>query len=72
MAGLSSLGVPGVHGKWQPPPFQILSDLLTPFQPRGADYAHQIILAPRIFRPYVGPVYMIEQKFGLKFVLCED
>ena len=46
MAGLSSLGVPGVHGKWQPPPFQILSDLLTPFQPRGADYAHQIILAP--------------------------
>ena len=40
-AGLSSLGVPGVP--WHP---QILADQLTLSQQRGADYAHQIILAP--------------------------
>ena len=40
---LEKLGVPGVP--WQP---QILADQLTLSQPRGADYAHQIILAPRL------------------------
>ena len=34
---------------------QILANQLTLSQPRGADYAHQIILAPRIFRPSDGP-----------------
>ena len=42
VAGLSSLGVPGVP--WHP---QILADQLTLYQPRGADYTHQIIVAPR-------------------------
>ena len=50
-SGLSSLEVPGVP--WYP---QILADQLTLSQPRGADYAHQIILAPQIFRPSDGPV----------------
>ena len=47
-----TLGMPGVQ--WQP---QIFSDQLTLSQPSGADYAHQIILAPpvRIFRPSNGP-----------------
>ena len=40
-AGLSSLGVPGVP--WHP---HFLAGQLTLSQPRGADYAHQIILAP--------------------------
>jgi uncharacterized Zn-finger protein len=44
-AGLSSLGVPGVP--WHP---QILADQLTLSKPRGADYAHQIILDFQTFR----------------------
>ena len=47
---LSSLGVPGVP--WHP---QILADQLTLFQPRGADYAHQIILAPPDFQTFRRP-----------------
>ena len=35
---------------------QFLEDQLSLSQRRGADYAHQIILAPRIFRPSYGPV----------------
>ena len=50
-AGVSSLGMPGVP--WHP---QILADQLTLSQPEGADYAHQIVLAPPDFqtlrRPY--------------------
>jgi len=49
-AGLSSLGVPEVP--WHP---QILADQLTLFQPRGADYAHQIILAPPDFQTFLRP-----------------
>ena len=42
-AGVLSLGVP-----WHP---QILADQLTLSQPGGgADYAHQIILAPTVFQ----------------------
>ena len=48
--GLSSLGVPGVP--WHP---QILADQLTLSQPRGADYAHQIILAPPDFQTFLRP-----------------
>ena len=50
VAGLSSLGVPGVP--WHP---QISSDQLTLSQPRGADYAHQIILAPSDFQTFRQP-----------------
>ena len=39
---LSSLGVP-----WHP---QIMADQLTLSQPRGADYAYQMILAPPDFQ----------------------
>ena len=48
--GLSSLGVPGV-------PFhpQILADQLILSQPRGADYLHQIILAPPDFHTFQRP-----------------
>ena len=49
-SGLSSLGVPGVS--WYP---QILADKLTLSQPRGADYAHQIILAPPDFQTFRRP-----------------
>ena len=42
--GRFSLGVPGVP--------QILADQLTLFQPRGADYAHQIVLAPPDFQTF--------------------
>ena len=48
--GLSSVGVPGVP--WHP---QILADWLTLSQPRGADYAHQIILAPTDFQTFRRP-----------------
>ena len=44
ISGVSSLGVPEVP--WHP---QILVDRLTLYQPEGADYAHQIILAPPDF-----------------------
>ena len=44
ISGVSSLGVPGMP--WHP---QILADQLTLSQPDGADYAHQIILAPPDF-----------------------
>ena len=44
--GLSSLGVPGVP--W-------LADQLTLYQPRGADYAHQMILAPLDFQTFRRP-----------------
>ena len=37
----------GAGVPWQP---QILADQLTLFQPRGADYAHQIILEPPDFQ----------------------
>ena len=47
MSGLSSLGVPGVS--WHP---QNLADQLTLSQPWGADYAHQIILAPPDFQTF--------------------
>ena len=54
-AGLSSLGVPpGVP--WHP---QILAEQLTLSQPRGADYAHQIILAPPDFQTFRRPCYDI-------------
>ena len=49
-SGVSSLGVPGVP--WHP---QILADQLTPSQPVGADYAHQIILAPPDFQIFLQP-----------------
>ena len=47
ITGLSSLGVP-----WHP---QILADQLTLSQPRGADYAQQIILAPPDFQTFRRP-----------------
>jgi hypothetical protein len=51
MAGLSSLGVPGVP--WHT---QILADQLTLFQPGGTDYAHlNYYWHTRIFRPSDGP-----------------
>ena len=45
-------GGPGGAMPWQP---QILADQLTLSQPRGADYAHQIILAPPDFRTFLRP-----------------
>ena len=45
-SGVSSLGMSGVP--WHP---QILEDQLT----RGADYAHQIILAPPDFQTFIRP-----------------
>ena len=51
-AGLSSLGVPGVP--WHP---HILADQLTLSQSRGADYSHQIILAPPDFQTFLRPCY---------------
>ena len=62
--GLSSLGVPGVP--WHP---QVLADQLTLYQPRGADYAHQIKLVSRNFRPSDGPAiqvltYSLRQRTG--------
>ena len=63
--GLSSLGVPGVP--WHP---QVLAQLILS-QPRGADYAHQIIRVgyPQIFRPCYGPAiqvltYSLRQRTG--------
>ena len=47
---LSSLGVPGVP--WHP---HILADQVTLSQPRGTDYAHQIILAPPDFQTFRRP-----------------
>ena len=47
-SGLSSLGVP-----------QILADQLTLSQPRGIDYAHQIILAPQNFQTFRRPWYVL-------------
>ena len=38
---------------WYP---KILRDQLTLSQPRGSNYAHQMILAPLIFRPSNSPV----------------
>ena len=54
MKGLSSLGVPGVP--WHP---QFLADQLTLSQPRGADYAQQIILGlgPPEFQTFQQPCY---------------
>ena len=52
-SGLSSLGVPGVP--WH---LQFLADQLTLSQPRGADYAYQIIqklLAPPNFQTFRRP-----------------
>ena len=51
-AGLLSLGVPGGTMPWHP---QILADQFTLYQPRGADYAHQIILAPPDFQTFRRP-----------------
>ena len=48
--GLSSLGMPGVP--WYP---QILADQLTLSQPRGTNYAHQIILATTDFQTFHRP-----------------
>ena len=48
ISGLSSLGVPGGTP-------QIFADQLTLSQPRGADYAHQIILAPPDFKTFRRP-----------------
>jgi len=59
-SGLSSLEVPGV-----PWPLQILADQLTLSQPRGADYTHQIILAPPDFQTFRRPcdcVVIVEKK----------
>ena len=45
--------VPGVAGvPWHP---HFLADQLTLSQPRGADYAHQIILAPPDFQTFRWP-----------------
>ena len=52
ISGLSSLGVPGV-----PCHPQILADQLTLSQPRWADYAHQIILAPPDFQTFRRPCF---------------
>ena len=48
--GVSSLRVPGV--KWHS---QILEDPLTLPQPGGINYVHQLLLAPRLFKPSNGP-----------------
>ena len=46
----------GCRGVMAPPEHpQILADQLTLSQPGGADYAHQIMLAPPEFRPSYGP-----------------
>ena len=52
MPGPSSLGMPGVP--W-PSPSQICADQLALFQPRGASYAHQMILAPPDFQTFLRP-----------------
>ena len=44
---------------------QILADQLTLSQPRGADYAHQIILAPPDFQTFRRPCRDMEYIFGL-------
>ena len=48
MAGLSSLGVPGVP--WHT---QILADQLTLSQPRGTDYAHHSTACPSDLKTYL-------------------
>ena len=49
---------------WHP---QILADQLTLSQPRGADYAHQIILAPTDFKTFRRPWFdKVRFKVGLK------
>ena len=50
VAGLSSLGEPGVP--WHP---HFVADQLTLSQPRGADYAHQLMLAPPAFQTFLRP-----------------
>ena len=51
--GVSSLGLPGgAMAPWHP---HILADQLTLSQPEGADYAHQIILAPSDFQTFLRP-----------------
>ena len=62
------MGVPGVP--WHP---KILADQLTLSQPRGADYAHQIILEPWDFQTFrwpcpskVGNIRKIEKSLGEK------
>jgi hypothetical protein len=50
-------GVPEVP--WHP---QILADQLTLSQPRGADYAHQIILTPSDFQTFQRPCHTYERK----------
>ena len=59
--GLSSLGVPGVP--WQP---QILADQFTLSQPRGVDYAHQIILAPPDFQTFRRPWQYVDASGRLR------
>ena len=54
LPGLSSLGL-GV-------PWHILTDQLTLSQPRGADYAHQMILAPPDFLTFRRPCYLAKFK----------
>ena len=59
---LSSLGV-----LWHP---QILTDQLTLSQPRGLNYAHQIVLAPPNFQTFRRPC-MIHHKYIIKnWTIC--
>ena len=50
-AGVSYLG----HAAGMPWHSQILADQLTLSQPRGADYAHQMILVPPDFQTFLQP-----------------
>ena len=48
-----------VAGGAAPPPPPIFDRSVNPISTKGADYAHQIILAPRIFRPSDSPGIVI-------------
>ena len=55
MQGCRPLGCRGCHGN----PMQILADQLTLSQPKGADYFHQIKLAPPDFQTFLWPCNVV-------------
>ena len=54
---------------WHP---QILADPLTLSQPRGADYSHQIILAPPDLQTFLRPCPMIHTSRGVSHTLLHS
>ena len=52
---------------WHP---QILADQLTLSQPGGADYAHQIILAPPDFQTFRRPSMVLHGRYAICVCIC--